>query len=502
MFSGGSWQALGANAASGAGIAGSPAAAVQDLTAATDGTHVAIAWTQFDATTGVREVYLREYSGGSWIERSGSGSGEGASAAAAAQFPGTLSYNAQPSLAYSGNDLFLAWQSFSDQGAAIVVTRYQGNAAPSVVSMFDTPQHPSDPQLSSGGGEVHLAWLRSPLQPQSTDVFVYRWNGTAFVEEIQGDAQPGGIGDFAKGLAEAVAVATDAQGHAVIAWQDDASGSPQIYVRENTAVDRRTFIADGTAGATLQDILANNSPGAGDVVIVRGAQSGDVTITAADAGVAIIGEPGASLSGSQDFPISNAGLVPAPAPASPVRGRERALTTPGVSFGRSSTVSSGSAALSESMASRLRTQLSTDGSTLFRLTWRTKATPFQRQYCQLVASALRTAGTGSTGSATPQAFDSSHEGVGRPPRYKAWGTPQTMDYLPGGANLEERRKKGGCSNLKDQAFGMPATGSPAGTAPAAPLSPELSRWLMGFPAEWGSCAPTEMPSSRKLRRSS
>jgi hypothetical protein len=66
----------------------------------------------------------------------------------------------------------------------------------------------------------------------------------------------------------------------------------------------------------------------------------------------------------------------------------------------------------------------------------------------------------------------------------AWGTPNTMDHLPGGANLEERRKHGGCSNLKDQVFGMMLNGSPAVTGNAAPLNPDLSRWLMGYPKEW------------------
>lgn len=48
--------------------------------------------------------------------------------------------------------------------------------------------------------------------------------------------------------------------------------------------------------------------------------------------------------------------------------------------------------------------------------------------------------------------------------------------------------------------GQVLTGSAAGTDVGGQLSPEHSRWLMGLPAEWASCAPTAMPSTRKSRR--
>jgi hypothetical protein len=106
--------------------------------------------------------------------------------------------------------------------------------------------------------------------------------------------------------------------------------------------------------------------------------------------------------------------------------------------------------------------------------------------------------------------------LGRQAHLAGWATPNCMDHLPS-SNLENRKKKGGCVNLKDQVAAGWATptvrdhkdGSSEGTAPVngllgrqvwgsgasvstspaqtenrGALNPHLSRWLMGYPKSW------------------
>lgn len=239
-----------------------------------------------------------------------------------------------------------------------------------------------------------------------------------------------------------------------------------------------------------------------------------------------------------------------------------------VTFGRSFSGSSASAALQRSLENRLKQVFDTDGSIEFSLTWRRTVTPAGRLLCRLAASERRISASGSSGWRSPDSnrrggsyqdpgkvvarIEAGHQvnledqavlagwptpvanddnkspeahlamkrrmgerdgsGANRTAitslqvmaQLAGWGTPNTMDYLSS-RNLAKRKLKGGCSNLKDQVAGLELASGPPSTSPPAPtakrgaLNPEHSRWLMGYPPAWGSCAPTAMPSSRKPR---
>ncbi len=158
-FDGTNWDELGGGSAVGNGVSDSTQA-TGGFSLATDGTNIAVAWTQPSTAAG-SSVYVRQYGGSSWSALDGSASGDGISGADA---------SSMPSVAYAGGALYAAWAADTDGRDNIVAAGYAG-AAWAPISI-QTPASAgvdqvsrgaaSDPVLSSGGSSVDLVLDRGP----------------------------------------------------------------------------------------------------------------------------------------------------------------------------------------------------------------------------------------------------------------------------------------------------------------------------------------------------
>lgn len=338
---------------------------------------------------------------------------------------------------------------------------------------------------------------------------------------------------------------------------------------------------------------------------------------------------GASRSASPGGPTTApSGPGAAPANLSARQAEEAGLLTSGT-YGRTGTISSESAALQRSLASRLQARTASLGSTLYKLTWKERTTPAGRPIPALRASARRISAKGNgsvpticdlpqVGYNTPRATDGKNGGpnqaggaLSHDASLAGWSTASARDWkdtpgmsmmatnpdgsertradqLPRQAVLagwptavanddnkspeahlamkkrmgerdgtgsdrkqitslavmakftepcrltvhgemlagwptpdadtsgSEQTNRGQGTRLKmlgaaRQCQNGPArltvhgemlTGSSAEMTSGGQLNPEHSRWLMGYPAVWGSCGATAMQSIRGRRKSS
>ena len=221
--------------------------------------------------------------------------------------------------------------------------------------------------------------------------------------------------------------------------------------------------------------------------------------------------------------------------------------------------SSASAALQQSLESRLRQQLPTGGLTMFIKGWKQKVTPSGRRYCQLAASVrpinetdygLWPTPVSNDDNKTPAAHLAMKARMKGGARHtitslqvlaKAlWPTPTARDHMPahsaeyvaekkaqghGMANLNDvatlwttpssrdwkdtagmvaQRKDGKSRNdqLPRQAFGQQGNGGKEPMAKLASLNPAFPCWLMGFSTAALSSMHLAMQSFRKSRRNS
>lgn len=85
--------------------------------------------------------------------------------------------------------------------------------------------------------------------------------------------------------------------------------------------------------------------------------------------------------------------------------------------------------------------------------------------------------------------------LGRQAELVGWATPNAADAV--GTHGGYQR-----ASLRTQTSGVKLTTSTAQTKSGGQLNPEHSRWLQGYPVEWGCCGAMAIQSSRKSLRNS
>ena len=171
-----------------------------------------------------------------------------------------------------------------------------------------------------------------------------------------------------------------------------------------------------------------------------------------------------------------------------------------------------SAILQRSLESRLRHRMGVYGSLEYSLTWKRWDIEGQEPICALRASVRRTSGRDCTGWPTVSTRD--HKGGYRGGRIRkgkistdtldvvsqiaGWASPTAQDHSRG---VNPPRPQDTGIPLSQQ-VGMITSSSPASTEKRGALNPDLCRWLMGYPTEWGLYGAMVTPSSRKSRQSS
>jgi hypothetical protein len=166
------------------------------------------------------------------------------------------------------------------------------------------------------------------------------------------------------------------------------------------------------------------------------------------------------------------------------------------------------------------------GSMEYVETWKERITPCGRRYWAHTASGRRTSdrdcGGSEAGWPTPQAKEQdetsekklsrgAHAGLNLRNAAElvfpaGWVTPSARDHKDTPGMAAESTNNDGTTRqrvdqLPRQVYhllpGMEPSGSNAETEKRGVLSPDLSRWLMGYPAVWLSCVDWETLSSRK-----
>jgi len=227
-WTGSAWDEIGAGSASGGGVSNNNGYSDWPSLALDSSGNPVVAW--WDNSSGNAEIYIKRWTGSAWTEiGAGSASGWGIS--------NSSGYSMDPSLALdsSGNPV-VAWDDNSSAEGEIYIKRWDGSAWVEIGAGSASGGGISDnvgdswyPSLAlDSSGNPVVAW--HDFSSLSWEIYVKRWNGSAWIEIGAGSASGGGISNNS-GESGFPSLALDLAGNPVVAWQDNSPGNYEIYVR-------------------------------------------------------------------------------------------------------------------------------------------------------------------------------------------------------------------------------------------------------------------------------
>lgn len=253
----GSWQSLGSGSATGGGISNNAGESVSPSVAVGTNGIIYAAWE--DNSSGNREIYVRSYTGGAWINVNGSASGGGIS--------NTSGDSLEPSLYLAPDDTpYVAWEEIIQGADSEIYARRlsAGNwveIGPNGASGGGISNNTGDSALPSlvvtDSEEVIVAWGDSSAG--DTEIYVRRFSGSAWSEVGSGSASGGGISNNS-GASRHASLALDSGGTIYLVWSDDSSGNFEVYGRRWTGVWGEIGAGSASGGGISQTARHSHAP--------------------------------------------------------------------------------------------------------------------------------------------------------------------------------------------------------------------------------------------------
>lgn len=259
------WEEVGGSGAGGgismsSGVSARPSLAIVPAAASSVGSLFAdmpyVAW--HDLSQGAGEIYVRRWNGTIWEEvGAGSASGGGISNNSGESYEASLAITPE-------GEPWVAWTNLPDAGSGssngeIYVRRFDGTAWVEVGAGSATGGGISnnagiseEPSLAIGNdGSVFVAWTDD--SSGDAEIYVKRWNGSAWVAAGSGAASGGGISSNTESSRSPSLAVVDAN-HAFVAWVDRSGGDTEIYAK---VWDGNTWAPAGSNGASGGGISNN-----------------------------------------------------------------------------------------------------------------------------------------------------------------------------------------------------------------------------------------------------